>query len=217
MKGNNLIGRTFGKLTVTARGNNTPRGKTTWICQCECGKVKEKAVVGYDLIKGKVRSCGCLYYESNKGINKTHGDSGTRLYSIWVGMRQRCNNENATGFKHYGEKGIAICESWNKYENFKAWAVKNGYSSNLTIDRIDNSKGYSPENCRWVTYKTQERNRTNNKLIEINGEKRTISEWSELSGVKSATIAWRINHGWKPIEYLIKPDYANKNRRKYDE
>lgn len=135
-----------------------------------------------------------------------HGDAvvgrQTRLYRIWSGIITRCNNKNN---KHYGAKGIEVCEEWKDYVEFKKWAESNGYSDNLTIDRKDNDKGYFPDNCRWVTMKEQQRNRTNNHIIEYNNEFHTISEWAEIFDINVDVLIYRINNGWDISTALTKP------------
>lgn len=214
MKAKDLIGQRFGKLTVVARGENTKGGKTTWVCACDCGKQKEKPVTSYDLTSGKVRSCGCLYYESNKGINATHHGTGTRLYRIWNGMRQRCNYQKGIAYDRYGGKGISVCKEWDDFEIFRTWSMANGYAENLTIDRIDNSKGYSPENCRWATMKEQIDNRSNTVRITIGGVEKTLSEWSEISGIPAATLWWRVKNHWAEDELLMPVSLSNAKYRK---
>ena len=207
MKAHNLIGMKFGKLTVISRAENTKSGKTRWICQCDCGHIKEKPVPSYALISGKTTSCGCRYFESNKGRNTKHGMGNTRLNRIWDGMKRRCKVN-----PRYS--GINVCDEWNSFESFAEWALSHGYSDELTIDRIDNDKGYSPDNCRWVTYKVQMNNRRSNHLVTINGETHTLKEWSELTGIRYSTIMYRANHGWAEKDLLIKPDYKNQPSRR---
>lgn len=139
-------------------------------------------------------------------MNIKHGDSTNgkqqRLYRIWTGIIARCNNKNA---KYYGSKGIKVCDEWRDYVNFKKWAEANGYADNLTIDRIDNSKDYCPENCRWATMKEQQRNRTNNHIIEYNNESHTISEWAEIFNINVDVLIYRINNGWDVSTALTTP------------
>jgi len=126
-----------------------------------------------------------------------HGKYGTRLYTIWSKMKARCLNINNHVYKYYGGRGISICKEW--LENFIAfynWSMVNGYADNLTIDRIDNNKGYSPENCRWTTQKIQSRNTRQNKLIEYNGQVKCIAEWAELYSLNQRTLESRLKRGW---------------------
>lgn len=147
----------------------------------------------------------------NKGkFIKTHGMYGTRLYHIWNGFRGRCLNPNNKDYKNYGGRGITICKEWNKSENFFKWALQNGYKDNLTLDRIDTNKSYSPNNCRWITSNEQQRNKRNNRILEFNGEKHCITEWSEITGINRGTIVSRLRHNWDIEKTLTK--IPNKKR-----
>lgn len=210
----NLIGKKYNRLTVIARAENTANGKRRWICKCDCGRIKEKAVTGFDLISGKVKSCGCLYKESNKNINKKHGLSGKRLHRIWCSMKQRCTNTQSAGFKNYGGAGITICNEWLDFQAFYDWATANGYADNLTIDRIDNNGNYCPDNCRWVDMKKQQNNRRNNRKVEYRGCEYTISELAIKLNIPYATLLGRINSGWNQSDWGIKPNFNNKGRHK---
>lgn len=164
-----LSGRHFGNLTVLSRAGKD-RTNVTWLCRCSCGN--EKVISGASLRKGRSRSCGCNAYNWLKEQKpaETHGASRTqkyggkeRLYRVWCGMRERCNNPNHNRFEHYGGRGITVCADWNDYAVFRTWAFANGYDPNAprgkcTIDRIDVNGNYCPENCRWVDAKTQRAN-----------------------------------------------------------
>lgn len=151
-----ITGKRFGRLTVVGREANDPRGLARWRCSCDCGG--ETITSGGKLRTNYTRSCGCLWTEEVPGANRTHGESDTRPHKIWMGMRQRCENANNPAFDHYGGRGIAVCGEWQAYEPFRDWALANGYQPHLTIDRIDNDKGYEPGNCRWATYAEQRMN-----------------------------------------------------------
>ena len=214
MRAADLIGKKFGRLTVVARGENTPNGKCRWVCVCDCGNTKGKTVTTSDLLSGRVQSCGCLYRESNKGRNKTHGKTGIRLYRIWFSMRQRCNYSSSACFDNYGGRGVAICEEWSDFQAFYDWSMANGYSDGLTLDRKNPNGNYCPENCRWATMKEQQNNRRNNRIVEYGGEKYTLSQLAENLGISAATLGWRINHGWKEKDYAISPNSNNRNIRR---
>lgn len=133
-----------------------------------------------------------------------HGMRHTRLYNIWRSMRQRCSNPNCINYHNYGGKGIKVCDEWNKFEIFYEWAMANGYTEELTIDRIDVNGNYEPSNCKWSSYKEQANNKTNNRQIEFNGESHTLGEWSAIKGIKLATIWNRLKCGWSVEEALTR-------------
>lgn len=197
-----MVGKTFGRWTVIAktkeRGNG---GAIKYLCRCKCGT--EKTVPGTLLRSGSSKSCGCY----NRDIITKFGRSvyKERLYAVWNSIKQRCTNPRDRAFKNYGGRGITVCDDWRQsYGSFKAWAMENGYKPGLWIDRIDCDGPYSPQNCRWTTPKVQQRNKRNNVFVSINGAKKTISEWSEMSGIKFATISRRLELGWSE-EHLLDP------------
>lgn len=171
-----LTGQKFNNLLVVKRLENAPKGRPTWLCECECGN--QTIVRGSNLKNGAVKSCGCLTHIAR---NKKHGMKSTRLYSLWNAMKTRCNNPNSKAYKHYGERGISVCKEWNNsFEAFRDWSFENGYTEGLSIDRIDNSKGYCPENCRWVPWAEQCNNRKTNVVIEYKGEVHNLMQWSKI-------------------------------------
>ena len=158
-----LKGQRFSRLRVIEWvGNNKSDRRAAWLCLCDCGN--ECVVIGRKLRVGKAKSCGCLRHAKVlDGVG-----SETRIYSIWKGMRDRCLNPKCKDFKHYGGRGIAICEQWLQVEQFRDWALTHGYADNLTIDRIDNDGGYNPENCEWVTLSENSAKRHRPRTLQLN-------------------------------------------------
>lgn len=131
---------------------------------------------------------------------------GTKLYNVWKEMRQRCNNPKHKHYKRYGDRGIKVCKEWDDPEAFYNWAVNNGYKEGLTLDRINNDKGYSPDNCRWATIKEQCKNRSSNHLISCMGKTLTMIEWSELLKIPYDTLRARLNdYHWSIEKALTTP------------
>lgn len=136
--------------------------------------------------------------KGNKNAVK-HGLSNTRLHRIWHSMYCRCYYKSTNQYKNYGGRGIKVCEEWKHMQgfiNFYNWAINNGYKETLTLDRIDNNKGYCPSNCRWITPKEQSNNRRNNVYYIFNGETKTSKQWCELYNISQTTLLDRLKRGW---------------------
>lgn len=190
-----VIGKRFGRLTVISRTDIKDSGRHyKWLCKCDCGN--EKIVSSCNLTSGNTLSCGCLKREVVKhNAQIKHGKSNTRLYGIWRDMKSRCHNPKSPKHKVYFDRNITVCDEWaNDFEIFYYWAINNGYSEELTIDRIDNEKGYQPDNCRWTTQLEQQRNKRNNHNIHYNGETHCLTEWCELLGLNYRKTKSRINN-----------------------
>ena len=191
-----LTGKKFGQLLVLQESGRKNR-QVLWKCVCDCGKTV--LVRGSDLRNGQ-KSCGCI---AARGRKKTHGKSDTRMYRIWRGIKERCCNTSSKYYSKYGGIGITVCEQWkDSFENFYSWSIANGYSDELTIDRIDNSKGYSPDNCRWATYQQQTDNRRCTQVITAYGKSQTLMQWANETGINYTTLWWRIKKGLEPEKAL---------------
>lgn len=176
-----LNGKTVGYLKVISIHNSVDSSRNRyWLCVCECGK--QILVSATRLNKGRIKSCGC-----HNGDNfRKHGFRNTRVYTIWSGMKQRCDNNK----NHY--ENVTYCKEWKNFMPFYEWSISNGYSDELTLDRIDVTGNYEPSNCRWVNQKVQQNNRSNNTIYSFNGETHTLSEWSDITGIDRSTLSARI-------------------------
>lgn len=200
-----MTGKVFGYLTVIQRnGSYRNTTRAAWLCRCKCGK--ETTVAGDNLRGGKSTSCGCKSNEAKF----THGKSGSRVFNIWNGMLQRCTNKRCKAWKHYGGRGIKVCERWMTFENF--YADMGEPSGDLSLDRIDNDGNYEPGNCRWATWSQQMRNqrqRTMQKHDTPEGPM-TIYEIMDRTGLTHAAVSYRIKMGFPP-DQILRP--AHKTQR----
>lgn len=190
-----LSGVQVGFLTVLQMDSSkTTSGDNKWICICECGN--KISISASRLNKGRINSCGC-----HKGDNfRKHNQKHSRLYNIWCNMKQRCN-KNIGAYKN-----VSYCQEWEEFIPFYEWSISNGYAENLTLDRINTLGNYEPSNCRWVSQKVQQNNRTNNTLYTLGNETHTLSEWSDITGISRSTLSARIlKLGWSVEKALTTP------------
>lgn len=199
------IGEKYNMLTCI--GKDESRDYRYYLFRCECGQIK--SIIACNVKDGYTKSCGC---RPNKG-NTKHGMHGTKLYGIWKGIRERCNNPNTNRHHIYHDKGISICEEWNDFTNFSNWAMENGYEDGLTIDRIDVNGNYEPSNCRWATQKEQANNKSNSRYLSFNGETHTLGEWASITGISLRTIWKRLDSGWSVEEALTVEPFVGRNNR----
>lgn len=143
-------------------------------------------------------------YNIQRNHANQHGLSKHPLNKIWRSMRRRCNNQSSSSYQRYGGRGISVCDEWNNFETFYRWAISNGWADGLSIDRIDNDRGYSPDNCRFASRKEQSRNRSTNVPITVNGITKLQIEWAELLNITDSAISnWKRKYGMKYVEDRI--------------
>ena len=208
-----ITGNRYGKLTVVCRAENAPKGISRWECKCDCGKVV--IVRGNNLRSGAVKSCGCLIKDKNAN-RATHNMSQTRLYRTWAGIKARCYYTSQPAYKSYGARGIKMCDEWlHSFDAFAKWALSNGYQDDLTIERIDNDKGYNPDNCKWIGLGEQANNRHSNIKITYKGDTRNLSEWCKIYGKDYYLVHNRMYKlGWDFERAISEPVHAEKRNRK---
>lgn len=184
-----LTGRKFGKLTVVSEAGH--RGKNVaWLCICDCGK--ETIATAGHLRSGARVSCGCRRSDTKM----KYDTKNNRMYSIWRGMKERCHNKHHRSYAKYGGRGIKVCDEWLDFAAFQKWALFNGYSDELSIDRIDNDGNYCPANCRWATDIDQANNKSQSKIIEYQGQSMTLAQWCRLLSLPYLPIYQRLYRGW---------------------
>ena len=213
---NNLIGKRFGRLVVISMTDGRVHRHVVWKCQCDCGNVCIAPT--NTLTSGKKVSCGCYLREIRRQAHASHHQTGTKLYMKWQGMRRRCSDPSHKNYADYGGRGIKVCNEWmHSFEKFRDWSTENGYNDNFSIDRIDNDGDYCPENCRWVSQKKQCNNRRSNRYITYNGQTHTLTEWSEIIGIKRAALNNRINTlKWDIERALSMPVKTTQRRSNHD-
>jgi len=207
-------GKTFGRWTVlhvVGYRLVISKGKRQrhwyWLCRCECGT--EKMVSQSNLQRGDSQSCGCLLIEWNKATHTTHGLEGTRVYSIWHSMQNRCRCPDEVTDQYYKARGIKACERWGRFEAFLE-DMGQPPTDKHSLDRIDPNLGYYKENCRWATSKEQQRNRRDNQFLELDGVRKLLIVWSEELGINLATLKARIRSGWSDKDALTIPVFTRR-------
>lgn len=204
-KAKNLTGMRFGRLVALYPVAGSRQSPRRWVCQCDCGNTS--TVITRALGNGNTTSCGCYIREIVGKANITHGKSATPTYNVWSSMLQRCENLNSDKYRHYGGRGIVVCERWHDFTNFYEDMGEKPYRCSL--DRIDNDGPYSPENCRWATRTVQNKNRRSNVVVEYQGETLCLKDWASRLDMDYETLRQRIQrYGWsveKAFTYPIQP------------
>lgn len=215
------IGQKFGRLTVIGfEKKKEPSRGWNWLCKCECGKVK--TISPQHIKSGRTRSCGCFHDERcrERARKFEYGVMDyPRLCRIYRSMKRRCFDEREPRYKDYGGRGIKVCKEWTDedcgFDNFARWSFSNGYTEELTLDRIDVNGNYCPENCRWITYKDQNVNKRVTKWIVYNGEEVQLHVLCERLGLVYDTIHNRIyNLGWDIKRAIEEPSQQENSLRK---
>lgn len=204
-----LVGKTFGYLTVI-KFAEIRNHRSFWLCQCKCGNTILKRSDGLH----DYSSCMKCKAEKQKIRMTRHNETKTPLYQTWLGMRGRCNNPKHPDYIEYGGRGIKVCDEWNNsYESFRDYVktLSHYAEKGYTLDRIDVNGNYEQGNIRWASAKTQANNRRDNHIIEFNGLKLTLKQWSEKLNIPYSTLTNRINiYGWSEYDALTKPVQARK-------
>lgn len=191
-----MIGQRFSRLLILEEVERSKWNDRRVRCLCDCGKTK---IINYGSIKqGLTKSCGCLQKEVVKKAKTKHGFSARNeekhpLYALWVGMRKRCNNKKHKNFDRYGGRGIKVCPEWDDFSTFVSDMGER--PEGFLIERLDNNKGYSKENCKWASYLEQQNNRSSNLRISFNGEIISEAELARRTNIARTTIQYWRNHG----------------------
>jgi hypothetical protein len=193
---------------IPGRKNRTPG----WSLRCECGSIGYS--VAAKLTIGLTKSCGChrgQHVSQNKPRSVPSGPTGSRLRKIYNNIKQRCGNSKNPLYRYYGAVGITLCSEWSAFPAFYQWAIASGYEASLSLDRVDNRKGYSPSNCRWADRITQMNNTSRNRVFEAFGERKTVAQWARDSRCAAGytTLMTRIKSGWDSERALTVAPHAD--------
>ena len=190
-----ITGKQYNRLPAVKYIGKDKHRHNRWLFRCECGNYK--IYEDFAVKDGRTKSCGCYNKEILKSgvCRRKHGMNGTRIYRIWKGIHNRCNTDNPNDKNYKWYKDVSYCDEWQKFEPFYKWAINNGYKDNLSIDRIDNNKGYSPDNCRWVTMKQQANNRRTSRFVTFNGRTQTVTDWMQEFGFTQTSFYRWANEG----------------------
>ncbi len=196
-----MVGEEFGRWAVLSYAHQDKHFRDIYLCRCSCGK--EKLTAGGLLRSGRSKSCGCLHRERLTARITRHGKSHTREYQVWSTMKTRCNAPGSAKYYMYGARGIKVCQRWEN--SFSAFSEDMGPrpTPQHSIDRIDNSCGYSPDNCRWATNSQQQRNMRSNNNVSFEGRTMCLKDWAKETGLDYGTIRGRLRLGWSVRQALL--------------
>lgn len=200
-----ITGMKFGEWTVIEPDfSQKGQGHTKWRCKCSCGTIA--VISGKSIRTGASKRCRTC---AGKRAQKKRSAFEKALRRVLGGMKSRCRCISGRAYERYGGRGITVCDEWHSFEKFYEWAISAGYLPGMTIERIDNNKGYSPENCKWATYAEQNKNKRSNKKITINGETKILNDWLLQYNRPRATYKTRIKLGWNEIDAIVTPARSN--------
>jgi len=215
-KASDYIGQKFGQLTVL--GSSEPVGRNTGVLvKCDCGI--EKAYPLSSVIKGKTVSCGCGRIERGRTMNYKHGQSEHPIFKLWLGITRRCYDSAHSSYENYGAKGVTICDEWkNDFTVFMKWALENGWKEGLHLDKDKLAPGkkgmiYCPEYCSFMTNHENSFHKTNSKIVEYKGEKKSLAEWCFILKLKYKSILLRISRGWE-IQRAFETPIQDQSKKK---
>lgn len=207
-----MIGRRFGRLVVESEGprSESDRAQRRFYCRCDCGN--QSLALGYNLRTGHTQSCGCMLLEkcaeNARRLHTTHGMSYTPTHRSWRNMVHRCTKPSDSSYCRYGALGVTVCARWLEQngQGFLNFIADVGERpAGMTLDRIENTKGYEPGNCRWATPSQQQNNRTTTKFIEYAGQRKSVGEWAKEKGINFGVLAFRVKAGWSAERALTEP------------
>jgi len=187
-------GQKFNYLTVIKYHGKGKNNDSLWECVCDCGA--KRIITSSSFSNGRTKSCGCKHR-----LRTTHDMSKTKIYKIWVGIIQRCNNPNSQAYDHYGKRGISVSREWLSFENF--YKDMGDCAKGMSIDRIDNNGNYCKENCKWSTMKEQSNNTRHNHFVTYNGKTQTLSQWAEEIGIPKHVLYIRLGKLKWPVEKAL--------------
>lgn len=197
-KRKDITGQRFGRLIVVKfiPMNERDNRDRQWLCKCDCGNYVQ--VNGTKLRSGHTNSCGCLIADRTRETCQKFKHQDKRMYQKYHGIMQRCYDVGFRKYSNYGGRGIRVCDEWadkdTGFDAFYEWAVQNGYSPELTIDRIDVNGNYCPENCRWITNQENQNNKRTNVFLTYNGETHSMTEWSRILNIPYTTIRYHVRY-----------------------
>lgn len=196
-------GDRYARLTIIKEVEKKNK-RRYFLCKCDCGNHREVRMT--NLRYGSTKSCGCLRDEQNRVAGFKHGLRSSPIYSSWHSMKQRCLNPNAQSYHYYGGRGITIFDEWkDDFMNFYNWAIENGYTEGMTIERIDVNGNYEPDNCTWIPQSEQSNNTRRNKPVAFNGKTKNVTEWSKELGFNRGMLRKRLSSGWSIERALTTP------------